>query len=400
MADYQYILSTGVIVPDTSTLLDEVTQEWLDVFGADLVTTPDTPQGAMIVSETAARERVLANNAALANQINPNIATGVFADALCALMGLERDAGVATEVTAILAGVPGTNIPAGIAKASDATGQLYTLAGSVVIDVAGTVEGTFLCDALGPIACPAGALNRIVATAGVLGWESVTNPADGILGRLEQSTESLLDERRVTLARQGISTVEAQVSDLYALDGVRSLAYRENVAATTQIIDGISLVAHSVWACVDGGTDLDIATSLLQNKTDGANWNGAVVLNVVEPASGQTYVVKFDRPDEIQFLVRVTVRQGLDTSNPLTAVIAAVLNYVAGNIPGDRGLVVGAPVSPFDIAGGISYYHPAMDIVSVEVAPVSTGVYQTTEYAIALDEVARVQSGAITVVLL
>src|SRR5262249_30052068 len=113
MANYQYLNETGTIVPDTSDLLNGVGNEFKGAFGADLSVTSDTPQGVLIAAETEARDAVVRNNAALANQINPNIAGGVFLDAIAALTGLTRDSAKRSSVLCDLTGVAGTIIPAG-----------------------------------------------------------------------------------------------------------------------------------------------------------------------------------------------------------------------------------------------------------------------------------------------
>lgn len=396
MAGYKYVAETGVIVPDTSGLLADVQDEWKTALGADLQVTSDTPQGVMIVAETTARADVLRINAATVNQINPNLAGGVFLDAICALLGLERAIATRTLVRNVqLNGQPSTIVPAGVRARTD-EGGLFESVGGVVLNSTGVGLVDFRSVEYGPIQCAAGSLSHVVTS--VLGWETVTNSNEGIPGTAEQSDEALRDLRRRTLARQGISTVEAQVSDLYALPGVRSLQFRENIAATTQVIDGITMVAHSVWACVDGGTDADIARSLLTNKTDGAAWNGAVVVSVLEPYSGQNYTVKFDRPDEVPILIRVTVRQGTALVDPQDAVRDAVMAYVNGEIPGERGFVVGGAASPFEIAGGVSHFIPGLFIAKVEIAPASSGLFQTTELQLPLDTVATTQASSITVV--
>lgn len=208
------------------------------------------------------------------------------------------------------------------------------------------------------------------------------------------------DLRRRTLALQGISTPEAVTSEVSAIEGVRSLRFRENIGATPEVIDGIPMAPHSVWVCVDGGLDDDVALALLANKTAGAAWNGATTVAVVEPSSGQTYSVEFDRPDEVQMLVRVTVRVGTATEDPQAVIPEAVVAYANGEMPGEPGFVVGAAVSPFELAGAVSRLVPAFHVVLVEVAPVSTGVYQSTQYPVALDEVARVVASSVTVVIL
>lgn len=396
MADYQFVKQSGTVVPDTADLLADVQAEWKSAFGQDLQVTPDTPQGVMISAEVAARAAVAENNAALANQINPNLAGGVFLDAICALLGLERAVATRSLVRgATITGQPGTSVPGGVRARTDAD-DLFESVGGVILDSLGAGVVDFQSVEFGPVMAAPGTLVHVVDS--VLGWETVNNTNAASPGVAEQSDESLRDLRRRTLARQGQSTVEAQVSDLNATEGVKSIQFRENIAATTQVIDGITMVAHSVWACVDGGTDADIAAALLENKTNGAAWNGAVVVPVVEPASGQTYNVKFDRPTPVPILVRVSVRQGTSTADAQDAVRDAVMAYVNGEIPGERGFVVGVDASPFEIAGAISYFLPGMFVSKVEVAVAPSGPWQTVELAIALDEIATTTLASITVV--
>lgn len=394
---YEQITARGLIVPDTADILDEVQAEWRAVFGEDLVTTNDTPQGVMIVAEATARSAVVATNAAVANQINPDLAGGVFLDAICALLGLQRSPMTYTVIPdVVLTGEPGTVVPAGIQARTIAGDEFYS--GGSVILTDGSAIVDFISFVGGPVPGTTGTLTELIDM--VPGLETINNPgAAVVLGTLEQSDASLRELRRVTLALQSISTVEAQVSDLMATEGVRSLQFRENTAATTQNIDGISMVAHSVWACVDGGTDLDVATSLLENKTDGAAWNGAVTVNVVEPSSGQTYPVKFARPVGVPVMIQATVRRGSSTADLVPAVTAAILAYANGDLPNEQSLGVGQSVSPFDIAGAITSQVTGIYVVRVRVAPQSTGIYQDTELAIAINQKATTANGLISVVM-
>ena len=77
-SNYQYVITSGLIVPSTGAVMNEVIAEYQAQFGADLITTPNTPQGLLIIAETLARIAVINNNCAIANQINPNIAGGVY----------------------------------------------------------------------------------------------------------------------------------------------------------------------------------------------------------------------------------------------------------------------------------------------------------------------------------
>lgn len=393
MADvYQYVDSTGVIIPDTSSILAGVQQEYKDAFQKqDLVVTPDTPQGVLITAEALSRVEVVNNNAVVANQINPNIAGGSFLDAIMALTGVQRTPATQTLVPGVsLTGIPGTVISAGT-QAKTSAGDVFSSLSNVTLDVSGNATVDFAAVEFGSIPCEADALDTIVTN--VLGWETVDNTTAGMLGTTTQSDQAARAFRQNTLAFQGVALAEAITSALYNVDGVTSLTFQENVAATTQTINGISMVGHSIYACVDGGSDLDVAAALLENKSSGCAWNGSTTVNVIEPASAQTYQVKFDRPTPISILVRVTTPNG-NAAN----VIQAVLDYADGAINGLAGFVVGADVSPFEISGAIINENPGYYISKVEISLSSPVSYSTDVIPIGVNEIAATQLSYITVV--
>lgn len=395
MADisYQYLEPSGVIVADTSQILATVQAEWQTALGQDLVVTPDTPQGVMITAEALARDNVVKNNAALANQINPNVAGGVFLDAILALTGVQRNVQVPTVAHDVaLTGVPGTIIPIGV-QAKTAAGDIFQSTSSVTLSAGGTATVDFQSAEYGPIPCAVNALNNIVTA--VLGWETVTNPTAGVLGTTTQSDQSARAYRKNTLAFQGKSLLECATSALYATPGVASLKAQENISAVTATINGITMLPHSVYFCVDGGIDTDVAAALLENKSSGAAWNGGTTVNIIEPSTGQSYPVKFDRPDDIGILINVTA------SNVTTdAVVQAILDYADGLINGLQGFVVGADVSPFELAGAIMSENPGAYVSLVEIS-LSTGSpsFSTTPISIGVNQKAVTQLSYITVTI-
>jgi len=133
-ATYDYITLTGTIVPDVSQISSDVQQEYLDAFGQDLITTPDTPQGVLITGEVLARISVARNNATLANQINPNLAGGVYFDAIWALTGGARNPNQFSTISDVaLFGVAGTVIPEG-ATAKNSNGDIFSSLSTVTLD--------------------------------------------------------------------------------------------------------------------------------------------------------------------------------------------------------------------------------------------------------------------------
>lgn len=353
MADYQYLTETGVILPDTADTLETVRDEFRAAFGNDLDVSAETPQGVLITGEVLARDSFLRNNADVANQINPNIAGGVFLDAIWGITGGQRFKATPSFVRNVtLTGVPSTIIPEGAIASVGASGAQFQLISPVVLANDGTGLGNFQSVDLGAVTVNVGELNQIVT--GVLGWETVYNPYAGETGQPEESDIAARVRRRVTLALQGVALPEAIVSGVNSLPAVRSMAFRENPTGSPVVIDGQNLVAHSVFVCVDGGLDTDIGLMLLRKKSSGAAWNGNTTVQITEPYSGQVYDVKFSRPAEVLIYMQVYVKAGAPYADVPTTVRDAILAYAAGEQEGEDGFVVGGDVSAFEIAGAVN----------------------------------------------
>lgn len=395
MSDYQFIASTGVIIPDTSTLREQVENEFRDVFGQEIDLSPETPQGALVTMEVENRDAIARNNAELANQINPDIAGGIFLDAIWALMGGQRLSATHSFLTNIeFAGVPQTLIPKG-SLAETQAGDAFETTSVLIIGNDGVTKGDMRSVETGPVGCGAGELVRVASS--VLGWETVNNPADAVLGRVAESDIRTRRRRRNTLAKNTVSVGEAITSALYDIEGVESLSYRENYTDADQVIDGVPLVKHSIYVCVDGGLREAIAVALLRTKTVGAAYNGSETVEVTEPSSGQVYNVKFDRPKEITVFCRVTVRKS--PFDAQTLIPDAVEKWVAGETDTDDGLAVGRDVSPFEIAAAVNTAEPRLFVLKVELS--ADGVTWSTDVIpVQINAVARLRRNAVQVVIL
>ncbi|BBV03810.1 baseplate J/gp47 family protein [Providencia hangzhouensis] len=394
MADYQYLTSQGVIVPDTSTLRDDVESEYRSVFGQDLDVNPETPQGALITMEVENRDAVVRNNAELANQINPDLAGGIFLDAIWALMGGQRFDATHSFLSQVkFTGIAETIIPKG-SQAATLNGDLFETTKTLIIGKDGSVTGDMRAIETGAVECGVGQLNKVASS--VLGWETVHNPSNAVLGRDAESDLQSRRRRKQTLAKNTVSVGEAITSALYELEGVRSLSYRENYTDQPMIFDGITLVPHSIYVCVEGGDKEAIARSLLRTKTLGAAFNGREEVEVLETISGQIYPVKFDRAKEIVLFCRVTVKKA--TVDAQTIIPAAVESWANGDIDGEGGLVVGRDVSPFEISAGINAVEPRLFITRVELST-DGKAWSSNNYEIKMNEVARLKRSAVQVVL-
>ena len=448
---YNYVVPQGLIVADTSTIQAEVTAEYLAAFGDDLITTPNSPAGLLIAAETIARSAVVNNNVAVANQINPNIAGGVFLDAICALTGVVRVGATFTVVNATITGVAGTFIAAGSLASESISQALFKLAQDVTIPDSGTVAGIFASVLPGAIPCGAGNLTQIVSN--LIGWLTVNNVDPGTLGALSEPDQQLRDDRITEIFAQGSSTAGAIIANVAVLPGYNSMQLIENdadnitqlgiidgsthnvtglgntttlsvgmlvtatgipadtfiasIVSTSAItltnnttsahtesilfqqvlggepgqpLTGVAMTSHSIYCCVadETASNIDIATAIAQKKSAGCGYtNGAsmrpVSQVVVQPQSGQSMTVLFDRPDLISCVAYVTVSQGTSPITQLAlAVQAACYNYAQGVNGVTGALGVGDALSAFELAGAITAAIPGVYVSNVQVALAAT----------------------------
>jgi hypothetical protein len=397
---YDYLIPSGTIIPDTSTLLTDVQNEFIASFGATINLNGNTPQGLLIAGEVLSRAAAALNNAQIANQFNPNLSGGVFLDALLALLGSKRNSQTYTTINVNLTGQPGTSIASGSLIQNSVTGDQFQLLSTVTLAPDGTGASVAQAVNPGPVPANAGDLTQIVASTSVLGWETVINPADAIsLGTTTQDDASASNFRLVTLAGQSSGQAEAIITALYLTNGVTSVGYSQNDYTVPLDDRGVTLLPNSIYACVAGGTDIDVANTLDKNKSPGCQYNGSTSVIITEPFSEQIITVLFDRPMLIYILVRATIRADGIVGNPVDSVRQAILNYAQGLLAGKPGLKIGASVSCFELAGAVDEQVPGVFVVNMETSLISPVEYSNSTLDINLNQQAIITSSNISVVI-
>lgn len=399
MATYDYIQSTGTVIPDADAILAEVTQEFKDIFGDDFETDPRTPEGLLIAAETSSRLAVARNNAKLANMINPEQAGGIFFDAIWKLTGGERTPGTRSVVAVTMSGVPATVIPSGTRiQTNDSDPMVFRSVASATIGAGGTVTAVFESEDIGPIPAASGTLVDIIDA--VIGFDTATNPLAATLGALTESDPQSRLRRKTLLAKQATSTLAAVLSQVRSVDNVRDAQGRENPTGSSDVVDGLTIDAHSIRIVVLGGDDNDVAEALVRRKTIGGGFSGTETVAFTDPYSGQSYDVKFDRPTELRMLVRYTIRSdSVQAADPTVVLPQAAYDYALGLLEGENGLVIGSDVSPFELAGAGAKVAPELVITKVEVALFSgSPSYSTDTYPVSLSEVATIAKNDVSVV--
>ena len=391
---YEYIVSDGVIVPDTAAIKSEVEAEWLLIAGPDATVDPSSFEGRLIDATTNERISVARNNSDLANQLNPNMANGSFVDAHLSLVGGARDGQEQSTVELVLTGIIGTNISAG-AYVEDDNKELWFLVESTTIGAGNTVTASFRSLNYGPIAADIGEITKIVS--GVVGWETVNNEVAATEGKLEQNDVSAKRQRRAELGANTRSVSFSVISAVYELEGVQGVQFRENNTDSATVIDGINLIAKSSWLCVDGGVTSEIAEAYYNNRW-GTDFNGAITYAYTDPVSGQVVDVKIDRATEkpVQCEIEVRVSQ---SQNAIEDVTQAILDYANGLVEGEPGFSLGLDASPFEVASAVNAQLPDVFVKKCQLGLVG-GALSTDTIPSAISEKATIVYGDISVILI
>lgn len=324
---------TGFSVSETSDIRDEVAQDWVDAFKEqgrpDLNTDPETPQGQIIDSQTAAIHQKDVELAFLAQQFNPQTASGRWQDALAKIYFISRKPAINSTCVCTLTGINGTAVTAGALIRSSYDQTLWSLNKDTTIGADGTTTATFTCQSEGAIQAGVATLTQIVTT--VPGWDAVTNATAAEVGQLVESQAAFEARRYKSVALNGRSTTTAVYARVAEVDSVIAAYVTDNKTNVNKTIDGYTLSPHSIYVAVIGGADDDIAKAIYSSVSAGCDYNGNTTVNVTDPNTGGVETVTFMRPTQMPLYVKVTLQDDSDLSDGYEATVQqAVYNNFYG----------------------------------------------------------------------
>lgn len=335
MSQLEFNADTGVVIPSTSEIRDEIAakvQAAFDVADDDTVLNvdPASPMGQVVDALVAEIEAKNAEIAYLSNQFSMLQAEGAYMDALASLYFIDRKVSEATVVQCTCTGLTGTVIPFG-AIVQDTDGNKYRClqTSGTTIPSGGSVLVNFEAVEHGALQVQPGVVTKIVTT--VPGWDSVTNPAAGVTGRDQESDSELLDRMKESVAYNSHGTVDALKSYLFNQDGVIDVAVLENYGSEAQTQYGVSVPGHSVAVCVSGGKDEDIAEAIYRKKDAGCGMTGDYEVTYTDTdAENKRYTYPIIVPKNTNCYVKVTFFASSMDAGDQAAVIAAVVADAEG----------------------------------------------------------------------
>lgn len=392
------ITPAGPVAPEESAILAGVLADLNTAFGGGLNTDLRTPQGALAQTFTAIIGGKNSEALAFFNGFDPRYSTGRQQDALGYIYYLTRDPARPTSVNVTVTGLPGTNIPAG-AKAQATDGKVYAQVGGVTIGGGGSTSAVYQCTENGAIPCPAGTLNKIYQA--IPGWDTITNPTDGTPGNDVETPLAFEQRRRASVALNARAIVDSIQAAVLDVANVLDAYTTENPEGNSVIVGGKTLAAHSLYVCVSGGADADIARAIWTKKPPGCDYVGDTAVAIADVDGGYTsppvYTVRFERPADVTIYFAVTLTGGDDVpSDYASQVDTAVYNAFYGVDGGVRARI-GSTLYALRYYSAITALGAWARVVSIRIgtAPSPTG----DSVAVGIDQRPITSNAAITTAL-
>jgi hypothetical protein len=370
----------GFIAPAEADILAGAIADIDAAMGGGLNPALETPQGQLASSLSAIAADKDAQFLALANSVDPAFAAGRMQDGIARIYFITRKPALPTVVQALCTGLAGVPIPTG-AQAKAADGTLYICTGGGTIGVGGTVTLPFAAVATGPIPCPATTLSTIYRL--VNGWDSITNPADGVLGSVVESRAAFEFRRGQSVAQNAVGSLGAILGSVLSVDGVIDAIVRDNPTAAPVTIGGVSIAARSLYVAVVGGDSLAVATAIWRKKSPGCGYTGNTTVTVTDSNPAYvlplpTYNVTFEIPTPLTLLIAVRLANLTSVpSNAKTLVAAAIQSAFSGADGGQR-LRVGGTIYASRFYAGVAALGPWAEIVAITLGTTETSAASIT----------------------
>ena len=311
----------GLQTKDFNTLLEDIQTSIQNIYapnGEEINFESSSPDGQLsnVLAEmgTVCRELLMETY----NSLSPSNCSGEVQDTRYQINYLWRKGGtftiqnidITTDRTVTLQGLDASynDINASSYTVSDDAGNLWYLIDTTTI-YAGTTSLPFRAKELGEVIPTIGTItqqNTIVA--------GVTNVINSVgytsLGEEQETDEEFRIRRERSVANASVNNVDTIIGELLQLDGVTDVYCWLN---NTNSTDATSTPAHTLWTIINGGANSEIAEILYEN-IGGSDTRGSVEINT-PTITGQTLVMRFDRPTVVPVYVKFNIKVTGDKDN-------------------------------------------------------------------------------------
>ena len=360
-------LRNGLKYPDT----EEIKQSVIDRYAQALpnaVLDDATPLGMLINADTALMQEFIEAYAYMLNQYNVKYAKGIFLDAMYQNLGILRITDSYSYATVTFYGTPNQRIPIGTIVANGDNNEFITQE-EAIITSSGAVNVSVRAVDIGAI--PVGVNTITKLNSAVPNITKVDNITAGVVGSLQETDANFRVRARGLTglgSNGGIVSIRSAVN---AVQGVINSVVIENTTNAELDYRGVTLLPHSLYACVQGGSNKDIAEALFRTKSAGCQYTGDINVSIKD---GQIqYTVKINRPIITETYVKVTVDADYSEQYRTTDIRDIIIAYY-------QTLAIGSDLNGVDMIGYIYEQLEGIKLKNLEVSLDGTNyTYAVTE---------------------
>lgn len=267
------LTETGPIAPDFPTLLEELKSEYRKIFGDDVYIEADSQDGQLLgVFASAMNDSNTATINAL-NSFSPNYASGTGLSSVVKINGIQRLVPTHSTCSVNLSGQAGREVING--QAQDIYGNYWNLPSPLQFPSTGHLSLTAVAAEPGAISVASGEITKIATPT--LGWQTIINPSASIPGAPVETDSELRARQSISVSLPALNTYESIQAGIANLTGVQKYKVYENDTGST---NSIGVPAHSIWAVVKGGDEVQICTSIANSKSPGTGTFGSTTHNI------------------------------------------------------------------------------------------------------------------------
>lgn len=206
---------------------------------------------------------------------------------------------------------------------------------------------TFQATNFGPIEQQAGTITEILTP--LVGWQSVTNPTAAQMGRNRETDEELRSRFIQQKGVRGSASSAAISSELLQVNGVTNVRVYENEDDTT---NALGVQANSIMCVVRGGSPLEIAESIYNNKPVGIRTQGNTTINVTD-SIGEVHPVRFETPTFQNVYIKLDIfLQDEFPADGVALIKQALKDYFATQFDVGEDVIYSRLYSPINSIGG------------------------------------------------
>lgn len=365
--------STGLARVRYQDLREEKADQFRTEFGQDIKTDVQSGFGQMISIATQAEDELMSAIQLMLTAFDPNAAQGVLLSRLAIIMNKRRNPAVLSTVTLdITVDAGGATVPVGFIVEAGLGVQFQTLT-SLIIAPNGTASMEVTALDSGNVVASIGTVVNIKTP--VLGVVSVYNYGAASVGRLEES-DAELRARCLNTSSAINSTIVGIHTSVSEVDGVTFTRIYENKSDLAIQAPEVptNQPPHSVFPVVEGGTDEDVAKSLVLSVAGGIDYaeqsdNIVGVPTItsgvyVDPISGQEHVAHWARPRLVTIYVEVKVTRGVAyPADGAVRIKRAIVAWVEAEAGIGEALMASELYCPVHSVPGIRINHIYVDVL-------------------------------------